>query len=162
MRIIVAAVRENCPAHLALTMEGVEHEVVMCEGDLGYGEQLARLWHEGKGFVLVEHDIVPWPGAMKQIVDCDFQWCSYPYPLNERNGDPLGHLGKALGVMKFGDRILQRFPDLPDVWAGVPWWNLDGHLEPELRNRHMVTIHQHMPPVAHVKIPAVPMPSVKL
>lgn len=150
MRVVVAALRKNCPAHLALTMEGVEHDVLICRGKYGYGRHLAELWRQGEGFILVEHDIAPWPTAIKSMIDCSFEWCTFAYPMNEGAGYEV--LGKSLGCTKFGDHLLQRFPDLWKTWEGVPWQNVDGHLEPSLRNAHMVTVHQHVPPVAHVKV----------
>lgn len=152
MRVVVAAVEEDCPAHLALAMEGVPHELVQCQGENGYGELLAQLWREGQGFVLVEHDVVPWPTAVTGLISCPFHWCCFQYPMN--TGTPYGEpdcLGKSLGLVKFGPHLLLRFPDLWKAWEGVPWWVVDGHLEPALRNAHMVTVHQHLPPVAHVK-----------
>jgi hypothetical protein len=143
--VVVAAVSHDCPAHLALAQEGVAHEVLICEGELDYGEHLARLWREGEGFVLVEHDVVPWPGAVRGLAECSYGWCAHAYPWDDDG------LVTSLGCVKFGYQVLQRFPALPDAWAGVPWRDVDGHLLHALSRAYMVTVHEHLPPVAHAR-----------
>jgi hypothetical protein len=151
MRVVVAAVDEtDCPAHLALTAEGVEHDVVRCVGELGYSRLLERLWSEG-GFVVVEHDVAPWMGAIERLVACPNDWCQFRYP---KHG---GHLIRGLGCTKFSDRLVAGYPELSAGWSATDWRVLDGAvgaavadaLKAEDPDRHPLCTHE--PPVAHVR-----------
>lgn len=145
MRVIVAAIDDDCTAHRAFEAEGFDHEVHICEGDYGYGELLTALWDAGEGFVIVEHDIVPWPGAIPQLLECESIWCSYEYPLN------FGFVS-ALGCTKFSAKLIQKHPRISRSWATIHWGALDGSVIPALQLSGREA-HLHHPPVAHVRGP---------
>ena len=132
------------PAELALTMEGVEFKRLVCEGTLGYGEQLAMLWRSGEGFVLVENDVVPWPTCIDQLMVCPHPWCTHAYP------SPPGQLHMSIGITKLTDEALGRTPMLPNAWRGEHWGLVDSKLIPAL-HAHF-PLHGHFPPVAHCKV----------
>lgn len=147
---VVSAIDRDCPAHLALLAEGVDHEVAICRGDTGYGELLAALWRSGRGFVLVEHDIAPWAGAIKQLMECERDWCMFRYM---KHG---GQLMRGLGCAKFSSRLVRDYPDLASEWQDVSWQVLDGVVGGAVAQvlraedpRHPLCTHE--PPVAHVR-----------
>src|SRR5688500_11449270 len=76
--IIVPTPLLPCPAHSALTMEGVKHQTVITEWPHSFGALIVSLWEKG-GFILVEHDIAPWPGALDFIRLCPNDLCVYRY-----------------------------------------------------------------------------------
>lgn len=163
MKVIVAAVAENCTASLALKMEGVKHQVGICDGDFGYGELLASIWSLGEGFILIEHDIVPWPGALQAMWDCKSEWCGYPYPYYTRNR--VGSRERLIrshscGCVKFSDALVRGWPDLPTEreWAKCRWSKLDGligrSIVSALKSSLIFEWHEHSPPVAHARIGA--------
>jgi hypothetical protein len=147
LRVVVSAANKDCPAHLALNAEGVDHDVVGHE--LSYAEQLAAWWRDGEGFVLVEHDVAPWPGAIGQLIGCPRDWCAYRFPKYQ-------HLIRSLGCVKFSTRLVRIYPDLPYRWEGLAFNEFEGPmlsaiadvLRAESPDRKPVC--EHSPPVAHV------------
>lgn len=140
MKVVVASPEEDCAAHRALVEEGTEHELLLCEGDFDYGEHLARLWKEGEGFILFEWDVVPRPGVVARLMSCRKQWCAWPYD------DPRpGHdePGLSLGCMKFGTRLLRKYPDLPEYWQGAKWESVEGNVRAGLNQQVGPYPHMH-------------------
>lgn len=146
MKVVIPALREDCPAALALWKEGIPYEVVLMEDEYSYSRFLCLLWEEARDFILLEHDIVPWPGALTALEECPFGWCSYRYPLAPFTLRP------ALGCIKVLGWIQLAHPELPDAyrWAGRIWTQMDGAVCPALESIIGPT-HIHNPPVAHVK-----------
>ena len=70
---------------------GLNVEYVHLEGDDGYRQLLKRLWDERKDVVIVEQDIIPWPGAIEELVACPCTWGTYSYVL-------LGGLVSLMGL----------------------------------------------------------------
>jgi hypothetical protein len=146
MKVIVPSISEDCPTALALTKEGVPFELVLMENEYSYSDMFCELWKVGEGFILLEHDIVPWPGAITALDDCEQPWCSYEYPLAPNTLRP------ALGCIKVCKWVVKSNPDLPlhFRWAGTMWGNVDGRVCPALESIVGKT-HIHTPPLAHVK-----------
>jgi hypothetical protein len=133
--VLVAAVGSaDCPAARALLTEGVACEVAVMTDVADYPDAVRGVWGLGRGFVLVEHDVVPWPGATSQLVDCPERWCAFEYPLAP------GCLSHALGCVKVAAGT-----DPPSVWPSS-WRELDACVY-----RHLGMPHLHSPPVAHAK-----------
>lgn len=130
---------DDPPALLALRMEGLEVIPYPCAGPCDYGRMFAELWNEGQKFVVVEHDIVPSPGAVEALLDCPEKHCTHQYPLNQ------GQLAISFGIGKYDPA-----GTAPAEWASTPWRMLDGAVLPEVRKRLGVP-HVHEPPVAHVR-----------
>ncbi len=142
MRVVVASLGEGCLAHRALEQEGVEHSERVCRGDHGYGRLVAELWADGEGFVLVEHDVVPWVGAISQMEDCPGDWCGFRYA-------KCRSTVRALGLVKFSDDLVGAYPELSRGWAREPWQTLESAV---LRAVHsVVEVCKHGPPAGHVK-----------
>ena len=108
-----------------------------------YGDALAELWARGEGFINLEHDVAPWPGALTQMWDCSEPWCAMPLMvhkcINETN----------LGCMKFSAAFIAEYKDL---WSSYPrnaifdWRSLDAWLYGRVQPRRH---HRHGPPALH-------------
>lgn len=140
MRVLVAAVHPGCAAHRALCAEGVEHEEHVCDGPTGYAALVADAWRQG-GFVLVEHDVVPWVGAIRQLEECEGDWCGFRYA---KGGSTI----RALGLVKFSERLARAHPDLADDWPGVAWPELEAAVLPAVSR--VARVCKHGPPAGHV------------
>lgn len=141
----VAALSERSPAAVALRTEGVVPDVRVLTTPTGYGEVLAGVWGRGQGFVLVEHDVVPWPGACAEMADCPELWCAFRYPMGGRDVF-------SLGCMRFSDRLVADHPELADGWELVPWHDLEGAVLGAVRHATGLDYpHFHLPNVAHTR-----------
>lgn len=148
MKIYIPALQEDCPAHLALKQEGVEHEIecVPRYDPYYYSILLARLWRRGIGFVILEHDVVPWPGALNELAYCPNEWCTFPFP---KFGEMLEG---GLGCVKFSDSLVTRFPKLYENWFNTHWKLVDGRMLSSIAGvLHGPQPCIHNPPVAHVR-----------
>ena len=111
MRVVIASAARDSVASRALSVEGIDVVVVVCRGDYGYGNLLADLWTTG-GFVLVEDDIAPWPGAIAELIDCPRSWCAFDYPIGGgRMISSCSHWG--LGLVKVKSQSTRRSPTSP-------------------------------------------------
>jgi hypothetical protein len=78
-------------------------------------------WTEGQTFINVEHDVVPWPGALDALWRCESDWCAYGYQTDEQES-----AFPYLGCVKFSAAFIALFPD---VWNGAQGWtDLDAWL----------------------------------
>jgi hypothetical protein len=145
VKVVVAALSASSPAVLALRAEGLDIEVVVMKDDYDYAKMMKRLWLAAEPFVLVEHDVVPWPGAIRALEDCPEPCCSYPYPLGEQ-----GEVWQALGCIKFGREPLSN-TGVAERLDGVLWHNVDSVILPTLGRNGKSHPHRHEPPVAHVR-----------
>jgi hypothetical protein len=146
LRVIIPTLNENCPARLALETEGLSPHLFYVQDRLDYGKLLSSLWNDGLGgFILVEYDIVPWPTALQGLMDCDYPFCGYNYPM--ANG---GEVGASLGCTKFSSELVYDWPMIYRAWEGVDWKYLDAHVIGAVS--HVVgQMHIHQPPVAHAR-----------
>lgn len=144
--IIVPTMSHACPGTLAMVTEGLEVTEITLRDNCNYGRLIINQWVTRKGFILVEHDIVPWPGAISELQECDENWCVFQYPMF-----PIEKIGlvSSLGCMKFS-RDLTMKHEFDSAWEFIEWNVLDGHVTSYLQNRGEV-MHVHTPPVAHVK-----------
>ena len=123
--------------------------------DTSYTRLLEALWGAGEPFALVEHDIVPHPGALAELLGCPRPWCAFSYQLGS-----ITHAG--LGCTRFSAGLLAAVPDAVErTWAestGVHppgfWCALDDRLSRVLRGAGFAQ-HVHEPQVTHLN----PVPS---
>jgi hypothetical protein len=108
-----------------------------------YHDLLDWLWEEADTVLLVEHDIVPPPGALEEMAACPHEWCAVPY----RCGDLLM---TALGCTKIDGALMARCPDVISRIQHREWWNLDTQIVATLR-RQGAAEHIHQPPARHLK-----------
>lgn len=146
MNVVVPAFRSDCPAILALRKEGVPHQMWQIDHEYSYSEMFIELWKEGEDFISLEHDVVPWPGALQELWNCgNPRWCSYKYPLAPNVLQP------ALGCIKVSSLVIEAYPLLWKLWDNRKWNELDGIVCTALEAVTGST-HIHTPPLAHVKL----------
>jgi hypothetical protein len=124
---------------LNLEMQGLSPRYERLEGTFSYDALIRQLWAEGKPFILVEHDVLPWPGAVQQLWTCPRPWCTFEYFM-------LGEMRVALGCTKFDPSQLGPCP-LPA--EPQDWHQMDWHVIAELAARYHVA-HLHEPAVSHL------------
>lgn len=124
---------------LNLSIQGLRPTMVKLERDFSYDQLFRGLWEKGEPFILVEHDIVPWPGAVQQLWDCPEPWCGFPYSV-------FGELRSYLGCTKFDPRRLGACP-LPEEL--VSWQVMDKQIERTLLSQKFAG-HLHGPAVSHL------------
>lgn len=73
-----------------------------------YWRLLARHWKAGRGFVVVEHDVVVPAGLVAEMGACDQWWCTAPVPRHH----PGAPLTASLGCARFSTRLLADEADL--------------------------------------------------
>lgn len=112
-----------------------------------YHELVCQLWRDGKAFLLVEHDVVVNPRALRQALYCHCGWGVSPY------AGPGGKvLTTSLGCTRFSTRYISEHPTAAEDAArvendGLPrmdWRRLDVRLADQLDFPH---IHE---PVRHL------------
>lgn len=109
---------------------------------LDYSRLLRQMWREGETFVIVEQDILPWPGAIEELFYCPGQWCSCSYPYGGAPG--IYHM---LGCTKISSQLMLNTPHLWDT--PVHWSQCDVHLRDGALSMGQEP-HPHRPPAIHL------------
>lgn len=120
-----------------------------------YYEVLQAQWAIGRDFILLEHDVFPWPGALEQMSECNEVWCGHDYlypPI-------IRQFLLGIGCMKFSSKLIEKVPDFfkyVDLlnFRGEDlrdWRMLDSWIISGLRDVAGVEPHLHTPPVVHLK-----------
>ena len=129
---------------VALQYDCVEPVFHHCVENDSYYRLLLNLWHEGETFILVEHDIIPWPGAITELANCSGSWCVFPYNV---------HTDGSLGCTKFHGELLRKHPDALDEPFyrdfDKHWACLDGYVGDKMIE-FGIKAHVHKPNVAHL------------
>ena len=123
--------------------------VYVGSSEWGYTNFLQQLWDDHEDVIIVEHDVIPWPGAIEALWSCPCEWCYYPYDLD----NPLF---PYLGCTKIKATFMDKVPHVWEkqreskVWeerANMPPWSwCDGWLW--LMSGKMEG-HKHMPGVVN-------------
>src|SRR5437773_683378 len=83
----------------------------------GYYLLMKELWEAKEPFIINEHDVIAWPGAIGQLVMCSNPWCTFPYRAR------AGWLSNGLGLVKFDPT---RLPDIfQEEFRQRSWRHLD-------------------------------------
>jgi hypothetical protein len=136
----------------ALEADGRQAEYVhVGHSQTAYHELLLSLWREGRGFAIVEQDIVVFPGALAEMEACPEPWCGRAYNLGT-------HLGSYLGCAKFSDTLVRDCPSVIDAIDRLPpdgtprryWGRLDSRLKQVLEDQLGLRQHIHWPAVEHL------------
>jgi len=147
MKILIPALNENPLAAKALRAEGLNPTVRIVNHYTSYSKIIQEYWNAHETFIIVEHDVIPWPGALKQLWDCEEEWCGFAYPLHAQT-----LFGGYLGCTKFDKTLIERTPHLIYVIDNLRWMDIDGQiltlLQKITKAKHF---HQHSPPVAHIR-----------
>lgn len=159
--IVIPYTKFNPAQAQHLRMEGYE-PVYEYVGDSPYRyfEIFRDYWRRGEDFILLEHDIIPWPGALATFESCPDIWCAfgYLYP-------PDGYLVVAHGCVRFRAKMMESVPDLLDIVEANDgrffkvketdtrhWKDLDGCISPILTGTLERFPHRHVPAVVHTKL----------
>jgi len=114
--------------------------------DRAYADFLGERWREGETFINIEHDIVPWPGAIESLIDCPEAWCGYAYHTGVSR-DPHPYWHPMLGCTKIGSELINRIYDCWDT--PVVWYDCDIRLATRGYAARM-SPHRHYPDVTHL------------
>lgn len=128
----------------AAAASGFEVKLVEMFGQDDYHNLIADLWHDRETFIVIEQDIVPHPGAIKELVECPQPWCAFAYDY-----PPFGQYA-GMGCAKFGAALIAQFPDAMTetaTWHDPKhppkhWCRVDGWLKQYLMGNG-VTQHVH-------------------
>ena len=142
MKIIVPTAPDVDPiAATVLESQGYHPDVRPTGGRDGYVSLIEHLWSERETFVIVEHDIIPWPGAIDEMWACPAAWCAFPYLLS-------GGYDAALGCTKFDETLMRAvhypYTERPDRWQNAEW------IIARVRDAVGFLPHRHAPPVTHL------------
>lgn len=140
MKVVIPSPTPKCPAYLALTQEGVECQEWICTHENDYGAYFAWHWRKRQPFVVVEWDVIPFPGAIRGLADCPEPWCVHEYPLQP------GYLAHSLGIGKY-----RPTGDPPHEWAETEWKYLDAEVVRICQQRLSPRPCVHTPAVAHAR-----------
>ncbi len=126
---------------IALFHERCAASYVMMQNSDDYYKLLKERWAKGEQFVINEHDIIPWPGAIAQLEECSQPWCTFPYR------SAAGWLKNGLGLVKFDPA---RLPNIfVEPFEITHWRNLDMQVARRLE-KHGLAAHTHSPPVTNL------------
>ena len=115
---------------LNLNVLGFLPRMVKMQHQYSYGEFLNHLSYTETGpFIIVEHDCIPWPGAIQQILGCPEPNCSYGGTLQCAKITPTGH-------------------------NLVPEKTIWGHCDARLWEG--ITAHMHLPEVSNINRSNIP------
>jgi hypothetical protein len=140
VRVVVASTARDCPTHLALNQEDIAHSEWVLDDSFTYGELWTELWRQGEPFVLYEHDVIPYPGATRALIDCDCLYCAHEFAIYP------GNLVLSLGAGKYTP-----IGYAPPSWASTPWDELEQEVMPFLSTMFGPP-HVHTPPLGHLRL----------
>ena len=101
-----------------------------------YADYMHDRWQERQTFINIEHDVVPWPGAIDEITKSAFDWCCYSYSPT----DQVFSLGCSYFSAIFFSSLSGIFP------ADIDWMSLDNYITSSALSRN-IYFHQHFPSV---------------
>lgn len=126
-----------------LTSYGIKPDYrIIAHDEDAYRRVLLNIWQTHETVIIVEHDIIPWPGAIEELLACSCQWGTYSYKTN--GGTGVAHM---LGCAKLTPGLMDA---VPTVWDDpAPWWELDQRLFFAAREKG-IEPHLHRPAVTHL------------
>ena len=136
MKVIVPFTKISKTQITVFQIEGIQPEYVPMTHYDSYWKLLKRQWEAREPFILVEHDILPWPTALAQLEACYDPWCALPYMIG-------GRFSWAFGCIKFGQGIFDKLPTILDELPYRNWFNLDSEITWRAETNHQVRLHRH-------------------
>ena len=129
----------------------------------GYLDFMTAAWSKGEDFITMEHDIVPWPGAIETLVLCPHPWCFFGY---QQGVDFAGCGANPLGLARFRAPMMTAMPDVWRLMRAIfetrdmpdPWRHLDLHLGRYAARYLGWRAHQHHPAVLNANPKILSMP----
>jgi len=114
-------------------------------GLYGYQEFFRGRWAAGESFIVVEHDVVPWPGSLEGLRDCPEPWCAHNFHLHLHRRYKLTDPGATppLGCAKITAAFIEATPGLFDEPCG---WE---YCDQRVRDNGVFAVHEHFPGVVN-------------
>ncbi len=139
-----------------IALIGYDFAPVELKGEYAYGEYFKARWAEGQSFINLEHDCVPWPGAIEAIEDCERDWCLYNYslPIHREQNLEIVEGGMPLGLVKFSAELIIRTKGAWD--EPIDWSNCDNRLTKACKEAGF-TPHQHYPSIVNANPVLLPL-----
>jgi hypothetical protein len=128
-----------------LATYGLSPIYVSLEDDDAYRRLMQRLWIDQETTVIVEHDILPWEGAVQELYFCPGSWCSCSYRLGGVHGGVGIYHG--LGCTKLSTKIMAATKGL---WDKPYHWSLIDRVLFFAAREQELDPHPHRPPVIHL------------
>jgi hypothetical protein len=126
---------------VALFHERVKPVCRLMEKETDYYELVKSLWAKREPFIINEHDVIAWPGAIAGIANCSEPWCTFSYR------SEAGWISDGLGLVKFNP---QELPNIFEHEFDVKRWsNLDVQIARRLQ-RAGFTPCVHQPAVSNL------------
>jgi len=117
---------------------------VKMEDRTSYPDYWQERWDAGEAFINVEHDVVPWPGAIEELDACPEDWCAFGYhPRTTFEGQTV-----ILACCKFREPFIAATLGVWEQVSPRDYAMCDSHLSGFARQRGL-RCHQHFPPVVH-------------
>jgi hypothetical protein len=112
--------------------------------DTAYAELIMHLWRTSPdGFTIVEQDVAFLPEALPTLIECERDYCCFPYVWSTQ-------IGPALGMTSFKPGVLAEIVGVPNL-HGVHYRQVDIFLMRHILGRtHGRQPHIHLPPVKHL------------
>jgi hypothetical protein len=143
LRVILPWTVEH-PEVLAALEDWPVERVYVGSDDECYFRLISDLWHSGDTFAIVEHDMVPAPGILREFEVCPQEWCAEEYFM-------WGTWGTWFGVVRFRGSLTRRHPDLPESIVNRNWHSLDSTVINHLRLLGYPESHWHWPAAKHLR-----------
>jgi len=145
VRVLVPYTKPTVTLQLVLDclrIQYVQPELVKVGDGAEYHTALADAWAAGEEFFVVEHDVVVWMGGIRQLAECDEDWCSLPTMCHGRL------IPTTFGCVKFGKRMVEQNPGFWDD-IDTTWFYLDAGFADKM-GFPFIKPHAHMPPATHL------------
>lgn len=152
--MIICGYTHELPAETLAVLKDFEHVLVdVSDSDHAYFDLLESWWTSTVlEMVTLEHDIIPKPQLLREILDCPRAWCAAMYPFEE-------HWLFGLGLAKFSLPVRQAMPGLFDEiaqnggGAHPPrhWCSIDAHMQNMLNRSsgHTACVHNNQALIEH-------------
>lgn len=119
-------------------------------GDEEYWKLMKGIWSLGETFLIVEHDVLPWPGALEELEQCPFPWCSCTYLIKRSKLNTQGYgVFHGFGCTKFSAHLIKMLPDVWDQIESRHWKHLDAQFYTQALACDQIP-HPHRPPAIHL------------
>ena len=151
MKILCPYVNLNPATEWVLQTEHFNDTLFAYVGNTEYDyfELVYRHWKIGEKFIVVEQDIIPWPGLLTQLDSCFADLCLVFAPHGP--GDDLAGYSYGWGIWRFNSSLLQSHRyHLDDPKLTRKWSRIDGEVVTRLIEGNIATPHIHNPPVVHM------------
>jgi hypothetical protein len=146
MKVLICSTHPNPPAERALAFEGIPCKLLRVQDEYDYGRHIYRWWGEDD-LIILEHDTIPWVGALTHLQLCPKPCCAHAYPFAPNA------VRIALGCLKISLDLQEACEETFDLseLAHTRWNEVDAVLYRALQSQGIDKPHLHGPPFAHVK-----------